>query len=104
MGLPPVRAQQHSLPRPLAMIAVIGPPLGQCTDDMRINTFVDICSYGNRGELHVYSISPSIALPSNDRQNHIQIYQNAFMHTQRIVPCGTSSSIHAYTYARSNAI
>ncbi len=78
--------------------------LAQRYDNNPRIAFVDIRSYGNWGEQHVYGISPSVALNSNDTQKHIQIYQNAFKHTQLIVPWGTSNYNTAYSYATNNGI
>lgn len=78
--------------------------LAQRYDNNPHIAFIDIRSYGNWGEQHVYGISPSVALSASDVQKHIQLYQNAFKHTQLIVPWGLSSYSNTYNWATSNGV
>src|ERR1700730_8967917 len=66
--------------------------------------YVDVRSYGNWGEQHVYGIPPSIALSPADMQKHIQLYANAFKHVQIIVPWGSSDYNSVYSWAVDNKI
>lgn len=66
--------------------------------------YIDVRSYGNWGEQHVYGIPPSIALSPADVQKHIQIYADAFKHVQVIVPWGASNYNSVYTWAVNNKI
>lgn len=78
--------------------------LAQRYDNNPHIAFIDIRSYGNWGEQHVYGISPSAALSASDVQRHIQLYRNAFKHTQLIVPWGASSYNSVYDWASNNGI
>ena len=66
--------------------------------------YIDIRSYGNWGEQHVYGISPSVALSAAGVQTHIQMYKNAFHHTQLIVPWGTPDYNSVYGWAVNNGV
>jgi hypothetical protein len=66
--------------------------------------YIDIRSYGNWGEQHVYGISPSVALSAADVQTHIQMYRNAFQHTQLIVPWGMPDYNSVYNWAVNNGV
>ncbi len=66
--------------------------------------YIDVRSYGNWGEQHVYGIPPSIALSPADVQKHIQLYADAFKHVQIIVPWGSSNYNSVYNWAVDNKI
>ena len=66
--------------------------------------YIDVRSYGNWGEQHVYGIPPSIALSPADVQKHIQLYTDAFKHVQIIVPWGSSNYNSVYNWAVDNKI
>ena len=60
--------------------------------------FIDIRSYGNWGAQDVNGLPRSALLTPNGVQEHIQIYRNAFKHTQLISPWG--SPLYKSIYAR----
>ncbi len=66
--------------------------------------YIDVRSYGNWGEQHVYGITPSIALSAAGVQTHIQMYRNAFTHTQIIAPWGTTDYNGVYDWAVNNGV
>ncbi len=66
--------------------------------------YIDVRSYGNWGEQHVYGISPSVALSAAGVQTHIQMYKDAFKHTQIIAPWGTTDYNGTYDWAVNNGI
>lgn len=66
--------------------------------------YIDIRSYGNWGEQHVYGISPSAPLSAADVQTHIQMYRNAFQRTQLITPWGMPDYNSVYNWAVNNGI
>jgi len=66
--------------------------------------YIDVRSYGNWGEQHVYGITPSIPLVAADVQTHIQMYRNAFQHTQIIAPWGTPDYNSVYDWAVNNGV
>ena len=60
--------------------------------------FIDIRSYGNWGAQGVNGLPHSVLLTPAGVQEHIQIYKNAFKHTQLICPWG--SPLYKSIYAR----
>jgi Domain of unknown function (DUF4832)/Beta-galactosidase len=61
--------------------------------------FIDIRSYGNWGAQDVNGLPRSVLLTPFGVQKHIQIYKNAFKHTQLICPWGTPLYKGIYTLA-----
>jgi hypothetical protein len=78
--------------------------LAQRYDNNPNIAYIDVRSYGNWGEQHVYGIPPSIALSPADVQKHIQLYADAFKHVQIIVPWGSSNYNSVYNWAVDNKI
>jgi hypothetical protein len=78
--------------------------LAQRYDNNPNIAFIDVRSYGNWGEQHVYGIPPSVALSPADVQKHIQLYADAFKRVQIIVPWGTSDYNSIYDWAVNNKI
>ncbi len=66
--------------------------------------YIDVRSYGNWGEQHVYGIPPSIPLSAKGVQTHIQMYRDAFKHTQIIAPWGTPDYNGTYDWAVNNGV
>lgn len=61
--------------------------------------YIDIRSYGNWGVQNVNGLPRSVLLSPQGAETHIQIYRNAFQHTQLIVPWGTPAYQRVYTWA-----
>ena len=78
--------------------------LAQRYDNNPHIAYIDVRSYGNWGEQHVYGISPSVALSAAGVRMHIQMYKDAFKHTQIIAPWGTSNYNGTYDWAVNNGI
>ena len=78
--------------------------LAQRYDNNPHIAYIDVRSYGNWGEQHVYGISPSVPLSAAGVQTHIQMYKDAFKHTQIIVPWGTSDYNSTYDWAVNNGV
>jgi Domain of unknown function (DUF4832)/Beta-galactosidase len=78
--------------------------LAQRYDNNPNIAYIDVRSYGNWGEQHVYGIPPSIALSPADVQKHIQLYADAFKHVQIIVPWGASNYSSVYNWAVDNKV
>ncbi len=78
--------------------------LAQRYDNNPHIAYIDVRSYGNWGEQHVYGIPPSVPLSAADVQTHIQMYRDAFKHTQIIVPWGTSDYNSTYDWAVNNGV
>lgn len=66
--------------------------------------YIDVRSYGNYGEGHVYGIPPSVPLSAAGVQSHIQMYKDAFKHVQIIVPWGAPEDNSAYDWAVNNGV
>jgi hypothetical protein len=66
--------------------------------------YIDVRSYGNYGEQHVYGISPSAPLSASDVQMYIQMYLDRFKHVQIIVPWGMSQYNGVYDWAVNNGV
>ena len=66
--------------------------------------YIDVRSYGNWGEQHVYGIPPSVPLNAAGVQTHIQMYRDAFKHTQIIAPWGTPDYNSTYDWAVNNGV
>ncbi len=78
--------------------------LAQRYDNNSHIAYIDVRSYGNWGEQHVYGISPSVPLSAAGTQMHIQMYKDAFKHTQIIAPWGTSNYNNTYDWAVNNGV
>ncbi len=78
--------------------------LAQRYDNNPHIAYIDVRSYGNWGEQHVYGIPPSVPLSAAGVQMHIQMYKDAFKHTQIIAPWGTSDYNSTYDWAVNNGI
>lgn len=78
--------------------------LAQRYDNNPHIAYIDVRSYGNWGEQHVYGITPSLPLSPSDVQTHIQMYMNAFHHTQIIAPWGMTNYNSVYDWAVNNGV
>jgi len=78
--------------------------LAQRYDNNPHIAYIDVRSYGNWGEQHVYGIPPSVPLSAAGVQTHIQMYRDAFKHTQIIVPWGTQDYNGTYDWAVNNGV
>ena len=78
--------------------------LAQRYDNNPHIAYIDVRSYGNWGEQHVYGIPPSVPLSAAGVQTHIQMYRDAFKHTQIIVPWGTPEYNSIYDWAVNNGV
>lgn len=78
--------------------------LAQRYDNNPHIAYIDVRSYGNWGEQHVYGIPPSVALSPADVQKHIQLYADAFKQVQIIVPWGAPNYNSVYDWAVHNKI
>ena len=78
--------------------------LAQRYDNNSHIAYIDVRSYGNWGEQHVYGISPSVPLSAAGVQMHIQMYKDAFKHTQIIAPWGTPDYNSTYDWAVNNGV
>jgi Domain of unknown function (DUF4832)/Beta-galactosidase len=61
--------------------------------------YIDIRSYGNWGVQNVNDLPHSVALTPAGVQTHIQLYQNAFKHTQLLIPWGSIAYKNVYINA-----
>ena len=78
--------------------------LAQRYDNNPHIAYIDVRSYGNWGEQHVYGIPPSVPLSAAGVQTHIQMYRDAFKHTQIIAPWGTTDYNGTYDWAVNNGV
>lgn len=78
--------------------------LAQRYDNNPSIAYIDVRSYGNWGEQHVYGIPPSVAASSTDVQNYIQMYKDVFKRTQLMVPWGMSNYDSVYDWAVANGV
>jgi hypothetical protein len=72
--------------------------LGDRYDGNPAIAYIDIRSYGNWGVQNVNGLPHSVALTPTELEKHIQLYQNAFKHTQLLIPWG--SNIYNSVYIR----
>lgn len=66
--------------------------------------FIDIRSYGNWGEQHLYELGGQEITPDELRIQHLQLYKNAFPNTQLITPWGSEKYDQVYDWAVQNGI
>ncbi len=66
--------------------------------------FIDIRSYGNWGEQHLYEIDGTALTASQLLTQHLQVYKKAFPNTQLITPWGTTDYNGDYDWAVQNGI
>jgi len=66
--------------------------------------YIDVRSYGNWGEQHMYGIPPSVALSAAGVQKHIQMYKDAFKRVQIIAPWGMPNYNSVYDWAVNNGV
>jgi hypothetical protein len=78
--------------------------LAQRYDENPNIAFIDIRSYGNWGVQDVNGLPRSVLLSPKGVQEHIQIYRNAFKHTQLICPWGSPLYKGTYTWAASQHV
>ena len=78
--------------------------LAQRYDNNPHVAYIDVRSYGNWGEQHVYGIPPSVPLSAAGVQTHIQMYKDAFKHVQIIAPWGTPDYNGTYDWAVNNGV
>ena len=66
--------------------------------------FIDIRSYGNWGEQHLYEIGGIDITSSQLKAQHLQVYKNAFPNTQLITPWGEHFYDDTYLWGVNNGI
>lgn len=66
--------------------------------------FIDIRSYGNWGEQHLYELGGLNISSDQLKSQHLQMYKNAFPNTQLITPWGERSYNDSYQWCVDNGI
>lgn len=66
--------------------------------------FIDIRSYGNYGEGHVYEISPSVAISSSKVREHITIHTAQFNTTPLYLATGDGDKTSDYIWATTQGV
>ncbi|WP_214072360.1 DUF4832 domain-containing protein [Mucilaginibacter sp. dw_454] len=66
--------------------------------------FVDIRSYGNWGEQHLYGIDGTAVTADQLKYQYLQVYKSAFPNTQLITPWGVDDFDSTYDWAVNNGI
>jgi hypothetical protein len=66
--------------------------------------FVDIRSYGNWGEQHLYELGGTDITSTQLKVQHLQVYKNAFPNTQLITPWGEHAYDDTYLWGVNNGI
>jgi hypothetical protein len=66
--------------------------------------FVDIRSYGNWGEQHLYELGGTNITSTQLKAQHLQVYKNAFPNTQLITPWGAHFYDDTYLWGVNNGI
>jgi hypothetical protein len=88
----------------LAMLDQFVTQLGQRYNGNKDIAFIDIRSYGNWGEQHLYEIDGAAITADQLKVQHLQLYKKAFPTTQLITPWGTTDYNGVYDWAAANGI